>query len=500
MTSTTKESPFMLEIEGFEHTVEVLHSRFDNAIDLLPDKAVIFGGAIRDVLAKMELKADLDILCHSSLYGKVLKRKFLDDPCWCLVHDDNELMMVSETYGLSPPNSEILYNPNPSTEVKIEYGKDHKLPTITLPTITGPSRGAKASSGTDNLHKYLEQIISFVNVDGVTAQVMVVKQNLSEDLMGFPLALARQVDLICCGLVMTKEGRIYEVVPDAQKDCVNRVLRLNPNSQIISIKRTTKRIEKLVSRGWVSAITDKELAEAEKRAEFEVTKRVESFEARKLKPPTLRLERPSLFEGELYGGAPYHSELYAGELYSSEKRSRPAERIINTARIRSAGRPALGRPVFGDAPLTKKTVHTEIDVLERRVIDALHRRKSPPSDMPIEPPVLGLKDQIEEPPLETFGVEAEIEVRPNAILRYKPTYEPRSIACKPLSYRHEPVAKPRPKKPKHMFVDETVQVPNYFEHLHNVPNLYEHTQNQKSSDDLVDYGDIADSDSCDVDL
>lgn len=378
MISAKKEHPFMLEIEGFEHTIEVLHSRFDNAIDLLPEKAVIYGGAIRDILAKMPLKADLDILCHTSLYSKVLKRQFLDDPCWFLINEGDKSTSSSVLYGLTMVE-----------EAKTVLDKIHELPTV-----TAVSRSTKPSHSADNLSKYLEQIVSFGNADGVVAQVMVVKQNTQDDFMDLPLALAKQVDLICCGLVMTKDGRIYEVVPDARKDCINRVLRLNPNSQIISAERTTKRIEKLVGRGWISAITDKELAEAEKRAESQPTSEVKS--------PTFRLD--SIDEPMMIRSRPY----------------RPAEkkRLYSSERIDAAYKSPFEGMIAVD-----KARHTELDALERRVISR-YNRDGLSVDSEAAYPIIEAKTH-----LESFATKAY----PTLKLRHKTLHEKRELSREQLT-------------------------------------------------------------------
>ena len=380
MISAKKERPFMLEIEGFEHTIEVLHSRFDNAIDLLPEKAVIYGGAIRDILAKMPLKADLDILCHTSLYSKVLKRQFLDDPCWFLINEGDKSTSSSVLYGLTMVE-----------EAKTVLDKIHELPTV-----TAVSRSTKPSHSTDNLSKYLEQIVSFGNADGVVAQVMVVRQNTQDDFMDLPLALAKQVDLICCGLVMTKDGRIYEVVPDARKDCINRVLRLNPNSQIISAERTTKRIEKLVGRGWVSAITDKELAEAEKRAEL--------HSASEVKSPTFRFD--SIDETVIHSKSvrPYRTPEKK-RLYSSER--------IDVAY----------KSPFEGMIAVDKARHTELDALERRVIRR-YDRDGLSVDSEAAYPIIEAKTH-----LESFATKAY----PTLKLRHKTLHEKRELLHEQLT-------------------------------------------------------------------
>ena len=368
MISPNKEHPFMLEIEGFEYAMEVLCSRFDNAIDLIPDKAVIFGGAIRDILAKMELKSDLDILCHSNLYGKILNRQFLNDPRWCLINASSDLIHTNENYGF-----------NPAGEIEDVVGEIHEPPIIAL-----ESKITKAPVSTNDLSKYLEQIVSFINIDGAVVQVMVVRQNVRYDFVNLPLTLARQVDLICCGLIMTKDGKIFEVVPDAYKDCINRVLRLNPNSHIISAKRTTKRIEKLVGRGWTSAITDKELAEAEKRSEE--SSKEELLTPSKLKPSFRRFDKSSVIEAAL--SAPH---------YPPEKKRKYVPHRVGTERISGEYRPTIS-----GTNSDRSVSSASIEALENRVADMLHNKSISPIDVYMDIPLLKPENLVREVPIKAY--------------------------------------------------------------------------------------------------
>lgn len=67
------------------------------------------------------------------------------------------------------------------------------------------------------------------------------------------------VDIRCCGLMMTMDGRTFETVPQALLDCSTNHLNL-PATPGYSANLEA-RIEKLVSRGWINNITkEKETA------------------------------------------------------------------------------------------------------------------------------------------------------------------------------------------------------------------------------------------------
>lgn len=68
------------------------------------------------------------------------------------------------------------------------------------------------------------------------------------DIKGVFKPSKRAVDFVCCGVMMTRRGSIFELIKGAVEDCSKRVLR---RTKIECAPETTMgRIKKLVNRGW----------------------------------------------------------------------------------------------------------------------------------------------------------------------------------------------------------------------------------------------------------
>jgi hypothetical protein len=76
------------------------------------------------------------------------------------------------------------------------------------------------------------------------------------------------VDIICCGMIMLYDGRVFEAVPGAYQDCIDGVLRINKSSDTIYLDAIGTRVEKLVGRGWKNTIdVNKVIKEVEENRE-----------------------------------------------------------------------------------------------------------------------------------------------------------------------------------------------------------------------------------------
>ncbi len=53
--------PNLIKIE-FSDAVELISEKFDNALELADKDALVYGGAVRDLVAGLPLKGDLDIV------------------------------------------------------------------------------------------------------------------------------------------------------------------------------------------------------------------------------------------------------------------------------------------------------------------------------------------------------------------------------------------------------------------------------------------------------
>lgn len=202
---------------------EILAERFDNFAELMTEGSVVFGGAIRDIIAGVSMNGDLDIAVDPRNF-KFIVDNFRYSPKWTLVYKDEE--------GRPRPQK-------PS----IKSGKPSKYKGI----------GLKLKK----VNKYPESmkiggVITFCTIDNIKVQIISAKGMESKSLYS-AMDVARNVDLRCCALCMDTNGVVYEVVEGAEEDCLNRRLNIC-KLEAIDFKRTEARIRKLTRRGWSSDI------------------------------------------------------------------------------------------------------------------------------------------------------------------------------------------------------------------------------------------------------
>jgi len=185
---------------------EKISEIFDDATEMMSENSIIYGGAIRDALAGMTLSGDIDIAVSTKEYDSVVA-KFRSSVKWIAKNNLNNIRMNSS---------------------KPDY-------RIWLPKLSNMS--------------------SFVHMNGNIAQVISVS---TKDVC----SIVRDVDIVCCAVIMTYDGHVFEVVAGAHDDCIAKVLRLNKTKSIVNINGTPERIKKLVGRGWKSLITDKQIERA----------------------------------------------------------------------------------------------------------------------------------------------------------------------------------------------------------------------------------------------
>jgi hypothetical protein len=99
----------------------------------------------------------------------------------------------------------------------------------------------------------MEGVCSFTDCNGKEVQIITSKQH-TKDPFQDALYMVRMVDITCCAVLMTADGRVFEVVPGAFEDCKNRVLSLNESSTTVFIDALPSRVAKLEKRGWKNTI------------------------------------------------------------------------------------------------------------------------------------------------------------------------------------------------------------------------------------------------------
>jgi len=259
MSKDINENIYLNPIDA-PHVLELIEERFDGAVDLLTPNAVIFGGAIRDILADKPIGGDLDIAVSKSEF-KTLCNNFRKSVKWS---EDREYPPI--------PIPVTKNTPSPSG---FAYGGS-------IPSKK-PMRVTRKPSLNDS--KNVTEVVVFKSSAKTEVQII---GSTSDDTnpLEAAMALARKVDIACCGLIMNKDGAVSEVVKNALSDCADRILRIH-NLESSTMEKLKERIERLVKRGWTSQIDLDSLKKQFAKAE-EIKRKIEKA---RIKKERERMER-----------------------------------------------------------------------------------------------------------------------------------------------------------------------------------------------------------------
>jgi len=284
--------PYKKEIDA-PWVIEVISERFDNAIEMMLDKCVVYGGAVRDALAQLPLLGDLDIAVEQS-QDMTLKHYFEESVKWrpdkgkapkgpkkstSIAEMEETLVQFYRTQNESHSDCirrlAIKYNEDFGTDLTLMRAivavyEKHKEVMPAAPIIwnkhTKPMTAAKSYGKHIPPKIPISQINSYRGVDDAVVQIMKTKkpktiQGVNPNSFDDLVQVARMVDIVCCGVVMDKDGHVFEVVENAHDDCLNRVLNINPVvvDETLKVDNLEERVNRLVERGWTSNIPLDEL-------------------------------------------------------------------------------------------------------------------------------------------------------------------------------------------------------------------------------------------------
>lgn len=212
-------SGYLREIENTSWIQEVIMERFDNALEFMTPDSIIYGGAIRDCIANKELLGDLDLSVSKEDFGTI-SDAFSTNPKW-------------------------------------------------IPFNQISNDGIKNSGDIAKKLAPMSSVYSFKTLGNKVIQLVTSKYQ-DKDTLQSSIYVARMVDIVCCGVIMLYDGRVFEAVPGAYQDCIEGILRINQNSDSIYTEALKARVDKLVSRGWKSFINvDKVIKNIEDKKEKE---------------------------------------------------------------------------------------------------------------------------------------------------------------------------------------------------------------------------------------
>jgi len=241
-----KKNDGFIRVIDSPHVIEIISERFDNALELMGKMSLAYGGAIRDILADLPVKGDLDIVVNNYAYGEIVAR-FHNSAKWTRVGINGKAQVPK----LKPTGSK---KGGPSTgRYQPTFKASHKL--------------------TVSKNPYKESLpivetISFETFDN--ARVQLIRSIVNpvrdhEDPLFMPLDLARGADIRCCSLAANALGKIFELVDGAYIDCKDRVLRANKMKDPDRFSNIEVRVKKLVDRGWKSKINIAKIREQAKK-------------------------------------------------------------------------------------------------------------------------------------------------------------------------------------------------------------------------------------------
>jgi hypothetical protein len=206
--------------------LESLDEKFDDAIRLLPDDCVIYGGSVRDLLAGLPIAGDLDIAVPYRRYAE-LRRYFSESVRWISKQGDIPLLMPS----------------------------DYKRPSARI----------------------ISSVSTYTNITGEEIQLIQANKNDNITIMSNQLQynsgvldIITNVDLRCSAVMMDVYGNAFEVLPGALEDCESKTLHFNEelNLQEVYKKIIAMRIRKLESRGWKNMIDISRFSDDPQPTEF----------------------------------------------------------------------------------------------------------------------------------------------------------------------------------------------------------------------------------------
>jgi hypothetical protein len=206
--------------------MEVIEEKFDDIMSIIDERCVIYGGAVRDVVAGKEILGDIDILVKREDL-KSITQIFESCSRW-----------TKANRGLIPDGYERV----DTIKNTISYVNTHgNLAQIIVPnTQQSVIKQKLLNKSRRNLPPSISSSKELYAIGPAQPEFTIIMEN---------------TDIVCCGLFSDIFGNIYEVVDGAIDDCKNGVIRLNENSVFLNNTRklAINRVNKLIDRGRVWA-------------------------------------------------------------------------------------------------------------------------------------------------------------------------------------------------------------------------------------------------------
>lgn len=184
--------------------IDIIDEHFDDAVNMLDENCIIYGGAIRDALAGIKIEGDLDILV----------------PEW-------NRNAINGSFASSTRWTEL--------KKKSHYPEE------------------------STIRHLLSDVRSYLSSSGREVQIITASEKRSDKIHEFDsnlINVVANVDIICCGVMMDILGNVFEVTKGALNDCKKKELHLSKEIDRAKIRtdHMKSRIQKLEKRGWINKI------------------------------------------------------------------------------------------------------------------------------------------------------------------------------------------------------------------------------------------------------
>lgn len=216
------------------NAIELISETFDGVLDYMSSEMLVFGGALRDIIAGFGLHYDLDIATSQPegerfVHCLETSSKWIEE-CVVTQYKERDKITKNDTLDIILPHS--IGNGMLDLDKNISY-------------ITKPMNS--------NYNNGIQNVRTFINSSGRKLQIIMSKSDLFTLEETSPTFIVETVDFICCGIIMDMNGNVYEIIEGAKDDCIKKILRINKNANI-EFDNLNKRIKKFVARGWKSEI------------------------------------------------------------------------------------------------------------------------------------------------------------------------------------------------------------------------------------------------------
>jgi len=333
---------YLQEIKKTEWVVELISEQFDDAMNMMTPNSVIYGGAVRDCLAGKNLIGDLDIAVSVSECTSMID-KFVKNPKWVNISNNKMNDAHYKMFDASP---------------SLFGGRSRKSVFQTTP-----------------------QIMTFRTLGNKTVQIIILSPT-SDDPFQTVTTMVKQVDIVCCGVILTNDNKVFEVIPNAYKDCKKHVLHLNNANYVKDIEHFKQRVEKLSERGWINEININKVIRAVNRKRKQKIEQEKAFAgitkraSTKLESHTHTIERSNFVDSNNKDTIMENGYIVLRDSYTAQEGATGPERkysyAVNTDLLTHTGyRSTLSGNDIGHVGGLSDTLHSLEAIAKKYRIDMI---------------------------------------------------------------------------------------------------------------------------------